>query len=140
MGAANSVDTIDHLVLFDGVCAFCNSSVDFIIRNEKDDTLKFAPLQSKLGQDMLKLHNYPVNYLDSILFLENDRLLNKSSAALSISKYLRRPYSWFQLFEFVPPLIRNIVYWLIAKYRYNIFGKYDTCRVPSPELRQRFFE
>ncbi len=140
MGADHSVRQYNHVVLFDGVCVFCNRSVDFILDHEKDETLTFAPLQSETGQEILKEFNYPADYLDSILFLENGKLLNKSGAALSIAKYLNLRWSWLAGFRFVPAFIRDAVYWVIARYRYKIFGKHDACRVPTPELRKRFLE
>ena len=138
MGADSSITDYNHLVLFDGVCVFCNSSVDFILQKEKDDTLMFTPLQSKLGIEILKQYDYPVDYQDSILFLVDGKLLNKSSAALMIAGYLKSPYSWLRFFKIVPGFIRNAVYSLIAKNRYRIFGKFDACMVPSPQLRRRF--
>lgn len=140
MDSNRSIETLDKVVLFDGICMFCNTSVDFVIQNEVGEDLFFTPLQSDVGKEILRAYEYPVDYTESILFLENGQLLTKSNAGLAIAKYLEFPFNWLRVFSIVPRFIRDAFYNVIARYRYKWFGKYDACMVPTPELRKRFLE
>jgi len=121
------------LVLFDGVCNLCNSSVSFILKHEKNSVLYFSSLQ-KFGQpELLEI----VKNVDSIIFIEKDKVYTKSTAALKISKYLKG-YSWARVFLIIPPAIRDFIYDIIAKNRYKWFGKKDQCMIPNPDLKARF--
>lgn len=128
---------MNNIVLFDGVCNLCNRSVDFIIRNEKSDKLQFASLQSDVGKSIVNksgLDEIP----DSVMLFVDGELLVRSDAALAISTYLKRPYVYGIIFKYVPKILRDSVYNLIAKNRYRWFGKKETCRVPSADERERF--
>lgn len=128
---------MNNIVLFDGVCNLCNRSVDFIIRNEKSDKLQFASLQSDVGKSIVNksgLDEIP----DSVMLFVDGELLVRSDAALAISTYLKRPYAYGIIFKYVPKILRDSVYNLIAKNRYRWFGKKETCRVPSADERERF--
>lgn len=130
-------DKPQSVLLFDGVCNLCNSSVDFIIRNERNNDLKFASLQSEYGQTLLnsfKMEDVP----DSLVFYDGEQVFFKSEAALKISKYLKRPYRWLGVLNVFPLTLRNWAYDWIAKNRYRWFGKKDTCRLPSDDERVRF--
>ncbi len=126
-----------RLVLFDGVCNLCNQSVDFIIRRDPKAKFKFASLQSDLGQSLLQKHGLPSDYKQSVLLLEKDKLYEKSSAALRIARELKGGWPLLYGFIVIPKFIRNFVYNLIARNRYRLFGKKDTCRIPTPEERDR---
>ena len=127
----------ETIVFFDGYCNLCNGSVDFIIRNEKEDQLKFASLQSAFAQSIMKKLN--VNSIgDSVIVYSNGKLLEYSDAALFISKYLKFPYSLFQYTSLIPRFIRDAVYKFIAKNRYRWFGKKDSCRMPTEAERNKF--
>jgi predicted DCC family thiol-disulfide oxidoreductase YuxK len=125
------------VLFYDGVCNFCNSSVNFIIKKEKRPTLTFAALQSDAG-DVVKatFGNNPVP--DSLILFDNGKVYVKSSAALRITRYLRGGWPLFGIFWIIPPFIRHFVYDFIARNRYKWFGKKDQCMIPSPELRKRF--
>lgn len=128
---------MNNIVLFDGVCNLCNRSVDFIIRNEKSDKLQFASLQSDVGKSIVNksgLDEIP----DSVMLFVDGELLVRSDAALAISTYLKRPYAYGIIFKYVPKILRDSVYNLIAKNRYRWFGKKEKCRVPSADERERF--
>ena len=130
----------DKVLLYDGVCVFCNNSVDYVIKNEKKSVIRFVPLQSEVGKRILNHFDYPLDYLGSILFLESGKIMAKSSAALAVSKYLKLPTSLLQVFWIVPAFIRDVVYNFIGQNRYKWFGRSDACRVPTPELQSRFIE
>lgn len=140
MGANIEIAKIDNLVLYDGVCNFCNNSVNFIIKHEKDQELQFASLQSELGNAVLKRHNLNSQNFDSIVFVQRGQVFQKSKGALKIAGFLKAPLSWIKAFGILPVWFTDIFYDIIAKNRYKIFGKSDTCQIPSPELRSRFLD
>lgn len=126
------------IILFDGVCNFCNSWVNFIIKHDKNNRLCFAPLQSEKAQELLALageKEYPMN---SIVLIENDKIYKQSSAVLRITRYLNGGYFLFSGLLIVPSFIRNAVYNLISRNRYKWFGKKESCMVPTKELKEKF--
>lgn len=126
----------NNVVLFDGVCSLCNASVDFIIRHEKGDKLTFASLQSDVGKAILEKSGVEV-IPDSILLYNDGKLLVESTAVLCIARFLKRPYSWLNFLSIVPINIRDTAYRLVARNRYKWFGKRDTCRIPTPQERDK---
>lgn len=126
------------ILLFDGVCNFCNSSVNFIIdRNSKKDIL-FASLQSPVGQQLLDKFNLPKDTFNSLVLVEGDKYYTKSAAALRVAQHLDGSWKSLGVLKFLPEFLRDFGYDIIAKNRYSIFGKSDQCRLPSPEVRERF--
>ena len=132
------MNTNQKIVLFDGVCNFCNSSVNFIIDHDKNNRFKFAALQTEAGQELLKKFDLPTKNFDSFILVDGDKCYKKSSAALRVVKEF--PGLWKLLYAFIiiPPFVRNIFYNIISKNRYKWFGKRDECRMPTPELREKF--
>ena len=126
------------IILFDGVCNFCNGSVNFIIERDKTGYFKFAPLQSEIGEKLLAEHGVDKVETDSVVLIEDGKVYTHSTAALRVARKLEGAWRWFYAFIFVPRLIRDAFYKLFAKYRYKIFGKKDECMLPSPEIRARF--
>ncbi len=133
------MNELNKIVLFDGVCNFCNSSVQFIIRNDKTNSLKFASLQSEIGQRLITTYNLSKE-LDSVIFIENNQAYIKSKAALKIANYFGGFWKIFQVFNIIPSFIRDFFYDIIANNRYKWFGKKDSCMLPSPEVRSRFLD
>ena len=126
------------IVLFDGVCNFCNGSVNFMIGHDTAGYFKFAPLQSETGRALLGKFGIDTTETDSIILVEDDKGYTHSTAALRIARKLDGLWGWFYIFRFVPRPIRDLFYRLFAKYRYRLFGKKDVCMMPTPELRERF--
>ena len=126
------------IVLFDGVCNFCNASVNFVIGRDKAGYFKFAPLQSEIGEELVAKHSIDTADTDSVIVVENDRAYTHSSGALRIAKQLDGIWSWTYAFIIVPKPIRDLAYKLFAKYRYRLFGRQDACMMPTPEIRARF--
>jgi len=126
------------LILFDGVCNFCNSSVNFVIDRDRKNIFKFASLQSEAGQKILKDNNLPLNEFNTFLLLERGKLYDKSTAALKVTRNLGGLLKLLYVFIIVPPFIRNFFYNLIARNRYKWFGKKDSCRIPTPKERAKF--
>lgn len=128
-----------QLILFDGVCNLCNSAIQYVIKHDKNDVFRFAPLQSKLGQQLIERFDLNTNEMDSIiLFSEEKGLKVKSSAALHISKHLGFPRNLMSVFLVVPAVIRNWVYDFVARNRYKWYGKKEECMIPTPELKAKF--
>ena len=129
--------TLDKIILFDGECNFCDSSVQFILRREKGALYTFAALQSKAGQALLKKYRVPLT-IDSLVLLDGNRCFYKSSAALRISKNLKGGWPLLSCLLIVPKPLRDYIYNIVAKNRYKWFGKKDSCTVPPPEIKKRF--
>jgi len=125
------------IVLFDGVCNFCNDTVNFIIRHDREEKFRFAPLQSPIGSE-LKAKYSVGDDVDSIVLIENEQAHTYSTAALRILKTLGGIMSAAYVFMIIPAPIRDLFYKMFAKYRYRLFGKKDACMVPTPEVRSRF--
>ncbi len=132
------VNTEHKIVLFDGVCNLCNSSVNFIIKHDKRDRFKFTALQEEPGKSILKKHGFDTSLTDSIILIDGNNSYVKSSAALNIARYLSGGWPLLYGFMIVPAFIRNWVYDYIAKNRYNWYGKRDSCMIPTSELKNKF--
>jgi predicted DCC family thiol-disulfide oxidoreductase YuxK len=129
---------MEQVILFDGICNFCNSSINFVIDRDHKNVFKFAALQSEAGQILLQKYHFPTDKADSVMLLKNGKVYEKSTAVLEIARTLGGFWQVFYIFIVIPPFIRNFFYDLIAKNRYKLFGKKDTCRIPTPELKAKF--
>ncbi len=127
------------VVLFDGVCNLCNSSVNFLIDRDAAGRLRFASLQSEAARRLLGECGIevPEGDPDSMLLVEGGRVYKESTAALRTARYLQWPYRWGYVFIVVPRPIRDVFYRLVARNRSRWFGREDSCRRPTPELRAR---
>ncbi|WP_282030806.1 thiol-disulfide oxidoreductase DCC family protein [Winogradskyella eximia] len=131
-----------QLILFDGVCNLCNSSVLYVIKRDKNEKFLFAPLESDIGNKIIQKFSIDTKETDSILLYNplKDSLTYKSTAALLIAKELGFPTNILTLFLIVPKAIRNWVYNYIAKNRYKWYGKKESCMIPTPELKAKFID
>ncbi len=127
-----------HIILFDGVCNFCNFWVNFIIDRDKDDIFKFAALQSEAGQKLLREYKLNVSDFDTFVLIVNNKHFTKSTAALKIARKLNFPVKVLYYFIFIPKFLRDLIYSLIAINRYKIFGKRDICRIPTDDEKKKF--
>lgn len=128
------------IVLFDGVCNLCNSSVQFMLKRDKKDQFLFGSLQGKTGQSYLEKFHLPPDTLNSFMLVEDDVLYTQSTGALRMLKHIGGAWSLLYAFIIVPKFIRDAVYSLIAGNRYKWFGKQDTCWLPTPALKEKFLE
>jgi predicted DCC family thiol-disulfide oxidoreductase YuxK len=126
------------VILFDGICNFCDASVNFIIERDHDRYFKFAPLQSETAEKLLAENGIDKFETDSIILIEDGEAYTYSTAALRIARKLGGIWSWLYIFIVLPEFIRDFFYKLFAKYRYKMFGKKDECMIPTPEIRERF--
>ncbi|WP_296386541.1 DUF393 domain-containing protein [Winogradskyella sp.] len=129
-----------QLILFDGVCNLCNSSVLYVIKRDRKNKFLFAPLQSEIGKKIISDFKVDTSKTDSILLYNPKKhiLKYKSSAALHIAKYLGFPSNLITIFFIIPTFIRNWVYNYVAKNRYKWYGEKDVCITPTPELQSKF--
>ena len=137
----NNIEDIiqkNPLVLFDGVCNLCESSVQFFIKNDSKNTFVFSTLQSKQVKEYLQQNKPNLKTIDSVLLVTPQKIYTKSSAALTIAKQLNGIYPLLYLFYIIPKPIRDLVYDYIAKKRYAWYGKKESCMIPTPELKNKF--
>lgn len=126
------------IILFDGVCNLCNSSIQKVIENDEKNIFKFASLQSDFGQEFLKKNSFNQDEFNSMILIDGEKFYTQSDAALRIGKELKGIYKISKYLLCTPKFIRNTVYNFISKNRYNWFGKKESCWLPTPELKQKF--
>lgn len=126
------------IILFDGVCNFCNSAVNFVLKRNTKMLISFAAMQSTAGEKLLEEYHFQKNIFSSFIFIDNNKVFTRSTAALRVCKYLDGLWPLCYGFIIVPKFIRDGLYNLIAKNRYKWFGKKDSCIIPAAELRARF--
>jgi len=126
------------VILFDGICNLCNSSIDFVLQRDRKNQFLVGALQSVEGKELLSRFDANPDYLDSLVLIEGEQIYFRSTAALRVAKKL--PGLWPLLYGLIifPPVIRDGVYDWIGKNRYRWFGKKNTCRLPTPEEKAKF--
>lgn len=127
-----------NLILFDGVCNFCNFWVNFIIDRDSKAFFKFTAVQSDTARQILKSNNIDAIKIDSIVLVINGKIFFKSSAAFQIARKLDGFCKLLYIFIIIPPFMRDGIYDFIASNRYKWFGKRETCRIPSDSEKHRF--
>jgi predicted DCC family thiol-disulfide oxidoreductase YuxK len=130
----------EPVILFDGVCNYCDAVVNFLIRRDKKGRLRFAALQSKAGQRLLQVYGLPQEQFDSFVLIENGKAWNRSTAVLHLVPYLSGWWQWARIGWLAPRFFRDGIYNWVARNRYRWFGRRDSCMVPTAELRERFLQ
>ena len=127
------------IILFDGICNLCNSSVLKVIRYDTKSNFVFCALQSEIGQEIISDLKIDLSKMDSILLYESsNNYTYKSTAVLKILNSFGGWWNLTQICWLVPPFLRNLIYDFIAKNRYKWFGKKDRCMRPTPALEKHF--
>ena len=137
MGSSIEINN-KHLLLFDGVCNLCNGAVTFIIDRDRKQRIVFASLQSELGQKILKQHQLSEEDFKSMVLVREGKISLRSSAVLEITKKLSGAWPLLYAFIIVPKFLRDWIYGIISANRYKWFGRKDQCRIPSPDIENRF--
>lgn len=127
------------IVLYDGECSFCNGTVQWIIKHDSKGYFQFASLQGEYGSKLLKKHGLPLD-LETFVLIENEKAYARSDAGIRLSKHLDGGWKLLYMFRIIPQQFRDCIYNEFAKRRYRWFGKEVVCKIPSPEIRQRFME
>ena len=133
------------LILYDGVCGLCNRSVRFVLKRDRKGAFRFASLQSSAGREILTRHGITPDALDTFYVipdfgLASERVLSKSSAAIYTAARLGGIWQAAAMLRLLPLRVRDRVYDTIARHRYRMFGRYDTCPLPEPAYRDRFID
>lgn len=126
------------IVLFDGECTLCSNSVHFLLRHNHSGNLSFASLQSGIGSEIVKLTGDSISQADTLMFLQDNKLFTYSTAALMITTHLSFPWYLLKGLIIVPSIIRDTIYRLIAKNRYEWFGRKSFCLKDDYRYRNRF--
>ena len=133
-----TVPTDKTVVLFDGVCNFCNHTINFLIDHDPTDRFRFAAQQSDVGHQIMHANGLGDLMLNTMIVFDNGKVLTQSTGALRLAKYMPMPWRVLNWFMIVPPFLRNLGYKVFAKYRYKLFGQVEACRMPTPEIRAKF--
>ena len=131
-------DVKKSVIMFDGICNLCNASVQFILKRDHKKQFLFTSLQSDAAKLLLLQYKVKKNSMDSILLIEGGKLYHKSDAVIKICKHLNWPWRIFLIAQYLPESIRNKAYDLIAKRRYQWFGKKDSCTMTIHKYKNRF--
>ena len=126
------------VVLFDGVCNFCNHTINFLIDHDPADRFRFAAQQSDVGQKIMHENGLGDLMLNTLIVFDNGKTYTHSTGALRLAKYMPMPWRMLNWFLIVPSFVRNFCYKVFAKYRYRLFGQVEACRMPTPEIRAKF--
>jgi predicted DCC family thiol-disulfide oxidoreductase YuxK len=126
-----------RLVLYDGVCGLCHRMVRWLLVRDARGKLAYAPLQGETAARLRDMHPEIPTELDSVVYVEEGRVHLRGKAFLHVARHLGRPWRWAFHLRWLPAFVLDPLYWLIASTRYRLFGKFDTCQVPSPEHRER---
>ncbi|WP_372751240.1 thiol-disulfide oxidoreductase DCC family protein [Labilibaculum sp.] len=126
------------IILFDGVCNLCDKSVQFLLTYNRKENLHFASLQSTFAKNLLQKENVQFQDLSTVIYIENGKAYTKSAAIFEVSKHLIYPWKAIHYFSFIPKRITDWLYELIAKNRYNWFGRKNECILPKSEWQDRF--
>lgn len=146
LAAATRLDGVSEdgpIVVFDGVCNLCNAAVDFLLRHDSGGELRFASAQGPTGAAILGTEPDPDGVApdpDTIVVSIDGRLLERSDAVLALVPHLGWPWRLAEIGRLAPRPLRDALYDLVARNRYRVFGRKETCRIPSPEERARFLD
>lgn len=128
----------NSIVLFDGVCNLCNGFVQFCIEQDQTGQIKYASLQSDIGQILLKKHHLDHTSLATVVLIQDNQAYVQSDVPLQLFKKFGGFWRVLYGFVIIPKFIRDRIYDFIAKNRYKWFGKQESCWMPTPELKSRF--
>jgi predicted DCC family thiol-disulfide oxidoreductase YuxK len=126
------------ILVFDGGCVLCNGTVKFVLRHEHGRDISFAATQSESGTLLLQRAGLDQRDPQTFLFIENDRILMRSEAALALAAYLRAPWRWLKWLRFIPRPWCDAVYDWVARYRMRLFGRTEICLTPAVHETNRF--
>jgi predicted DCC family thiol-disulfide oxidoreductase YuxK len=126
------------IIFFDGYCNLCSASVQFILKRDKLKLFLFSSLQSDAAKELLLQYQTKNNLVNSVLFLDQNKVYEKSDAVLRIIKHLGFPYKYFTILSFLPKILRDNLYDFVAKNRFRWFGKKESCSMSQENFEERF--
>lgn len=128
---------VKDILFYDGDCALCNRCVQYVVKHEKTEELLFSSLQSNFAKNELAKYKYDFTQTNTMVLIKDNKAYFKSTAALTLTKFLKAPYSWLYAFIIFPKFFRDWVYDIVARNRKKWFKK-EFCYVLNAELRKRF--
>jgi predicted DCC family thiol-disulfide oxidoreductase YuxK len=128
----------ERIILFDGVCNFCNFWIRFVFKHDKNGNFKFAHLQSETAWSLMKKYELDASQLETVILIDGGQIFLHSNAALRICRYLNGAWPLIYALTIIPAPLRDAVYRLVSRKRYQWFGKSDQCLMPTPEMKSRF--
>lgn len=128
------------VLLFDGVCNLCNGWVNFVIDHDPEARIRFTPMQSESGRLLMESAGYRRDTMDTVILIDNGDVYERSDAVFQITRYLRGSIRLIRIGKIIPRRVRDAIYDLIARRRYQWFGKREECRIPEPGVKERFIE
>jgi predicted DCC family thiol-disulfide oxidoreductase YuxK len=134
--------TLGPVLLYDGLCGFCDRTVQLVLRFERRDAMQFAALEGEFAREVLDRHA-GLRDVDSLILVEPsadgmERVRVRSDAVLALARYLGGAWRALTIFRLVPRPLRDLAYDVFARHRYRVFGRYSACPIPPPEVRARF--
>lgn len=123
------------IVLYDGVCGLCHRAVAWLVKRDGGQ-LHYAPLQGTTADALRARFPIPTT-LDSVILIDGERMFVRSKMFLHVARYLTRPWRWAYAFRWLPGFLLDPFYWVVAKLRYRVFGRHDTCQIPTTDQRAR---
>lgn len=127
-----------QVVIFDGVCNLCNNFVNLIIKRDKKSAFKFSAIGSDYSKSVEEKFKVNLEELDTVVLIENENIFIKSTAVMKICRQLGFPYNLLVVFYAIPRFFRNKIYDFVARNRYKVFGKRNSCMIPTPDVLNRF--
>jgi predicted DCC family thiol-disulfide oxidoreductase YuxK len=128
------------IILFDGICNFCNRTINIILKYDKDAYFQFAASQSQSGINILQQYKLDQKASASVILIDNEKVYTKTDAVIQIATHLKGWPRLFSFIKFIPRPIRDFAYDLIAKNRYALFGERASCRIPDASIQHRFVQ
>jgi predicted DCC family thiol-disulfide oxidoreductase YuxK len=133
-------EAINRLVLFDGVCNFCNFWIQFALKRDRKGKLKFGSLQGETAHRVLPHYNIDPTILTSVIFIEDGIAYRESTAALKVCRHLDGGWKLLYALIIIPAFLRDGIYKWIGRNRYKWFGKQESCMLPTVQQRKRFVD
>ena len=128
------------IILFDGVCNFCNRTINIILKYDDQAYFQFAASQSSAAMGIMQAFNLDEKAISSVILIEQEKVFTKTDAVIQIATQLSGWPSLFRFLKFIPKPFRDFGYDLIANNRYRLFGKKDNCMIPDASIRHRFLQ
>lgn len=124
------------IILYDGVCGLCGKAVRWLIARDRG-RLAYAPLQGETAARLRALHPRIPTRVESVVLVDGGKVYLRSKAFLHVARHLTRPWRWAYGLRWLPAFLLDPMYWIVARTRYRLFGKYDACRLPTKDERAR---
>lgn len=130
----------DNVIVFDGVCNFCSWAVQFVIERDPEGLFRFAPAQSEAGRRLLEQYGVDPEELETFLLVRDGKAYTRSDGAIAVASKFRGLWRLLGLVRILPGPFRDRCYSLFARNRYRLFGRKESCMIPTPDVRARFLE